>query len=254
VSDEEPTQQQVLTAILRGRGGRRDFVPIDRAFLQRREPGGGPGPLAAFVHARRRRALDLYLLGHAIASTPPYDGALPSWAWARALGMGETASSRVFISKTWTWLADQQLVRSERAGNRRRLFLLDESGSGEPYAHGQGQGHKRLDYFKLPHAYWLDGWTQRLDLPAAAVLLIALSLPQTFILPQEHGARWYGISRDTVRRGLRTLVDLNVLDAETRYKRAPLSPTGSAEQRHYRLRKPFARANVRARRAPARAA
>ncbi len=232
-------QGDVLAAILRERGGRRDFVPIDRAFLQRRDPGGGAGPLAAFVRAHRKRALDLYLLGHALASAPPYDGALPSWAWARAFGMPETASSKVFISTTWTWLTEQRLVRSERDGNRRRLFLLDESGSGAPYLHSRGG--KRLDYFKLPYTYWLDGWSDRLGLPATAVLLISLSLPQTFVLPQDHGARWYGLSRDTIRRGLRSLVDLNLLDSHSVYKRAPLSPTGAAEQRHYRLREPFAR-------------
>ena len=234
---EEIAQAEVLSAILRDRGGRRDFVPIDRAFLQLREHGGGAGPLAAFVSTRRKRALDLYLLGHALASTPPYDGALPAWAWARALGMPETPSSRVFISTTWSWLESQGLVRSVRDGNRRRIFLLDESGSGEPYTHGAGR--KRLDYFKLPYAYWLEGWAERLSLPATAVLLIALSLPQTFVLPQEHGGRWYGLSRDTVRRGLSVLLGQGLLDVRVLHKRAPLSPIGTTEHRHYRLCKPF---------------
>jgi len=42
-----------------------------------RQPGaGGAGPLAAFVRGRHAAALDLYLLGHAVASHEPFDVAL----------------------------------------------------------------------------------------------------------------------------------------------------------------------------------
>ena len=152
-------------------------------------------------------------------------------------------ASAVFISKTWNWLEQLQLIRSERDGSLRRIYLLDDGGTGKPYAHGGGPG--RFDYLKLPHSYWLDGWSSQLDLAGTAVLLIALSLPNTFILPQEHGGRWYGISRDTIRRGVRELVDTELLSVHVTHKRAPLSPTGVTEQRRYTLREPFAHIKVR---------
>jgi hypothetical protein len=241
------TQSQVLTALIRGRGGRRNFVPISRSFLQQRHqpkgsPRGGPGPLSKFVTAHRKRALDLWLLLHTIASTQPWDVGLPAWVWATALGMPDTAASHVFISNTWSWLEQQHLVRSERDRTLRRVYLLDDSGSGVPYTHSNA-GQSRFDYFKLPHSYWLDGWSGSLHLPGSAVLLIALSLPKSFILPQQHGGRWYGISRDTVRRGLRELVKHELLSVQITRKQAPLSPTGATEQRRYTLREPFRRLN-----------
>src|SRR4051795_1819610 len=71
-------------------GSRRSAVPIRRAFVQSGSPrrGAGPGPLAAFVKAHHVRALDQYLLFHAVASAPPYNVARESRIWARALGLG----------------------------------------------------------------------------------------------------------------------------------------------------------------------
>lgn len=240
----ELTQDQVLATLLDPRGRRRDFVPIARSFVQQRRAGGGAGPLAMFVTLRRDRALDLWLLAHAVASSPPWDVALPAWVWARALGMDDTPSSRVFISNTWTWLEHQQLVRSERDKNLRRIYLLDDAATGQPYDHAAET--TSFDYFKVSHRYWLDGWNQRLDLPGTAVLLIALSLPKTFMLPQERGGTWYGLSRDTIRRGLHELRAHDLLEMRTTFKKAPRSPTGATEERRYTLKEPFARAPARA--------
>jgi hypothetical protein len=168
---------------------------------------------------------------------------MPAWVWARALGMDDTPSSRVFISNTWTWLEEQHLLRSEHDRSLRRIYLLDDAATGKPYDHSAET--TAFDYFKVPHRYWLDGWNQRLDLPGTAVLLIALSLPKTFTLPQEHGATWYGLSRDTIRRGLHELIENDLLDVRITFKRAPLSPTGATEQRRYSLREPFVRAQAR---------
>jgi hypothetical protein len=59
-------------------------------------------------------------------------------------------------------------------------------------------------YFKIPFGYWLDaeGWHTTLSLRGKAALLIALSLPSPFILPTERAPAWYGISADTLERGL----------------------------------------------------
>lgn len=240
----DPTHTAVLRDLLGSRGGRREFVPIRRSFLQARVAGGGAGPLADFVSGRRERALDLYLLIHALASSPPWDIA-PGWrAWAAALGMPETDASEVSVSKTLSWLEKRQLIRSERDRLLRRIYLLDENGSGMPYEHPARSS--RPDYFKLPYAYWLEGWHRRLDLAATAVLLIALSLRSPFVLPLDHGARWYGISRDTVRRGLRALVEAEVLTFRSNVKRAPRSVTGATEERRYTLQEAFASRERRA--------
>lgn len=231
-------QRETVDALLERSG--RDHVPVRRGFVQRRPKGGGAGPLAPFVRARRGRALDLYLLVHAVASAPPYDATFPAAVWARALDLGSQASAETLVSKSWSWLEGQRLVRTQRRGRLREVTLLHEDGSGQPYRHPGEQGaESRGHYFKLPYAYWRGNFQNRISLPAKAVLLIALSLRDDFVLPTERGAQWYGLSRDTVRKGLRDLRLLGLLAFREERKEAPLSAYGYTLQRHYTLQAPF---------------
>ncbi len=160
-------------------------------------------------------------------------------AWAAALGLPDTPSSRVSLSDSWSWLEHHRLLRSSRDGRLRRIWLLDDTGSGAPYAHG-GEATHKADYFKLPHAFWLEGWNERLDLPAKSVLLIALSLRQAFSLPHTRGGEWYGISRDTIRRGVDQLRVHDLLTMRVAWRATLRSPTGATEERRYTLAGPFA--------------
>jgi hypothetical protein len=207
--------------------------------VQDRVPGGGPGPLASIVRERRRRALDLYLLVHALASSSPWDTTLAAPVWARLLGLEGSAAAST-ISKQWTWLEGQRLVKTSRSRRMRQVVLLREDGSGRPYTHpGLPAGSAEGDYFHLPYSYWRGRFQDRFDLPTKAVLLIALSLQDDFIFPLEHASRWYGISRTTLQAGLRTLRTLGFLDMRVRYREAPLTPTGYTVERHYSLKEPF---------------
>ena len=95
------------------------------------------------------------------------------------------------------------------------VTLLREDGSGAPYWHPgvapTEEDKPEGDYFTLPYAYWDLGLPDRIDLPTKAVLLIALSRPDDFILPLQHAAKWYGISPDSIRAGLRLLQTLGFL-------------------------------------------
>ncbi len=239
-----PTPQQEALAALLERSGR-ESVPIRRSFVQDRRRGGGPGPLAAFVTGRRRRALDLYLLLHAVTSKSPWDVELPGVVWGRLLGLAPQASGTA-VTRQWTWLGEQKLVaEAVSAGRERRLVLLREDGSGRPYEHpgaSTAQGAAEGDYFHLPHSYWTAGMQDLADLPTKAVLLIALSLSDGFLLPLDKGPRWYGISKDTVRTGLRGLLSRGFLEVTETSKSAPLSAMGWTIERRYTLRGPFKRA------------
>jgi hypothetical protein len=233
-------QRETIEALLERSG--RDYVPLRRSLVQRGPRGGGAGPLAQFVRQRRGRALDLYLLAHAVASAPPYDVTFPAAVWVRALALTPSTSSETMVSKTWTWLEQQRLVKTQRRGRLREVVLLYEDGSGRPYRHPGEQGAEdRGHYFKLPHAYWQGNFHNRIGLPAKAVLLIALSLRDDFLLPTERGAQWYGLSRDTVRKGLRDLRLLGLLAMREERKAAPLSAIGYTIERRYTLRDPFRR-------------
>jgi hypothetical protein len=234
-----PEQKAAVEALLERSG--RSFVPIRRSFVQDRHRGGGPGPLAAFVTGRRRRALDLYLLLHALASRAPWDVELPGIVWARLLGLSGASVGSV-VAQQWQWLEARRLIDVTRAGRHRRVVLLREDGSGRPYTHpGLPEGDRQAegDYFRFPHAYWSADLQDWADLPTKAVILIALSLRDDFILPLDRGPQWYGISKDTLRSGLRGLQTRGFLSVRQRRKRAPLSATGYTYERLYRLRAPL---------------
>jgi hypothetical protein len=232
-------QREAITALLERSG--RQWVPLRRSFTQVRSKGGGAGPLASFVSGRRRRALDLYLLAHAAASSEPWDVGLPATVWARMLGL-ESSGGLSVVSRQWTWLEARGLISTHRHEGMRKVTLLREDGSGGAYFHPglEAAGEPpEGDYFSLPYAYWELGLPDRVDLPTKAVLLIALSRPDDFILPLEHAAKWYGISPDSLRTGLRLLETLGFLERRTRRETAPLTAAGFREERRYTLRPPF---------------
>jgi hypothetical protein len=226
--------QQTLAALLNR--SHREALPLRRSFLQARRKGGGAAPLAKFVRLRRELALEMWLLAHAVASAPPWDVALAASVWARALDLEPGPSTRVRISENWRWLEDVGLITRARRGRLVAVTLLEEGGSGEPYRHPAEAGG---DYFNVPHSYWLLGLHHGLSLPAKAVLLIAWSQRPGFILPVDHGARWYGLSPATVQRGIRDLVDRGLLLVHQVRKVAPLAPGGWSSDRHFYLAGPF---------------
>src|SRR5205814_1890727 len=135
---------------------------------------------------------------------------------------------------------DQRLIKTQRVGRLREITLLREDGSREPYRHpGEEGATDRGHYFKIPYAYWEGNFHNRLRLPAKAVLLIALSLQDDFLLPTERGREWYGLSTDTLRKGLRDARLYGLLSMTTEIKPAPLSATGYTTERRYRLEAPF---------------
>ncbi len=235
------SSQATIEALLERSKRPTSEVPIRRTFVQqgtRKAPG--PGPLADFVRRHDDRALDLYLLLRAVASGGDWEVGESSLIWARCLDLGSADTARSAISKTWRRLEDMNLVTRTRSRRRAIVTPLREDGSGKRYTH-PGAGKRRQPYMKLPFAYWTapESWHRQFDLPTKAMLLIALSLEDNFILPYDRAKAWYGISADTAERGLRALRRAELLSARSQYEEAPLSPLGYTERLYYTLRPPF---------------
>lgn len=236
VANPQETVEGLLTRSKR----RGQAVPIRRAFVQQgsqRQPT--PGPLAGLVKNRDERALDLYLLLHAVASAPPWDVAEAAPVWGRTLGLIKPGNAGSAVSKTWKRLEARHLIARSRSGRGVNVTLLHEDGSGNPYTHPG----LRDPYLKLSYSYWTapEAWHQKLTLAAKAMILIALSLPQEFILPLEKASDWYGISADTAHRGVQQLKSCGLLAVRKEFKKAPLSPLGYTEQSVYALQGSFSR-------------
>lgn len=250
VSESEPpvvTAEETVDDIVARSGRRGSAFQLRRSFLQLPDPSGTgtiPGPMARLVTAGDLRGLQLFLLLLTKASAEPWDAALPAAVWARALGLpdptGKTATST--ISKAWMRLERHSLVTRERSRRMARVTLLCEDGSGLPYT---SPGALRESYLQVPTALWTKGddnghrWYRALTLPELAVLLIARSHGDHFRLPSEDAAKWYGISADSVSRGLRGLQRRGLLDMSKTYKKAPLSPVGYTAELRYTLQDPF---------------
>jgi hypothetical protein len=226
---------------------RRKFAPIRKDFVQL--PAGSPiraSMLSTFVNRRDRRALNAYLFILAITSSgDSADGwttTLPLTVWARAFDTDQTAtgaSATAAVSKVLTRLEQRQLITRARRGRARhvQVGLLREDGSGQPYTR-PGAGNKER-FLTLDNAYWTDGWYEELDLPAIAMLLVALHEKQGFRLPAENAPQWYGWSADTAERGFAQLVENDLLLKEQKLVKAPLSPSGLAQVNEYHLLPPF---------------
>jgi hypothetical protein len=238
-SDVAATPEETLLDLLNR--SRRSSVPIRRSFLQLPGPPKQPGPLASFVEGRRPIALDLWLLLHAGAASPPWDVRQPALSWARILDLPQTLSSETTISRNWTWLEQRHLVRSKRDHRVRKVFLMMEDGSGRKFKRPTGQ---QRGFFKLPYAYFTQRWHKELKLAGKATLLICLAQAPTFTLPTEHAARWYGLSADTLQRGLDELRELELLKVWSRAKKAPRTRFGYTVENHYALQGPFVRAPI----------
>lgn len=236
---EAASADETLTHLLNYERQGRSSTPLRRLFLQDTSGAGQPAPLPDFISARRGLALDLLLLLHCVAGGSPWDVGLPAGAWARALDMPQTVSSETTISKNWTWLETRQLIRSDRHKRLRRVYLLREDGSGRDYRRPDG---RQRGFFHLPFSYFMGRWHKHLKLPGKVVLLIALSRDPEFILPAEHASGWYGISADTLQRGLDELRSANLLSVRTSLRKAPAARYGVTQDYHYRLKEPFARA------------
>ena len=208
--DDEPiTPKSVRAALLEPL--RRPGPPIRRQFLQHHGGDRRPGLLSAFVAEQRLIALRLYMLLHTLALKEPWDKHLPARTWALALGRTNKGAEST-ISRNWAWLKDKGLITAERSRGVLGVALRQEDGEAD-YTRPRGR------YFVLPDVYFRLGWDGKLDLPSTAVLLIALSKSTKdpwFTLRAEVETDWWGMSPDTLRRGLDGLQDAGLLHVHLR--------------------------------------
>jgi hypothetical protein len=236
--DEEPASPDSTRDELLGSQTRRGPA-IRAAFLQERGGGRAPGPLHLFVRERRLFALQLYLLLHSIARSDPWDVALPAATWARALDKTGNGAEGT-VSRSWRWLAERQLIRTERSKRLVRVYLLSEAGNGDPYTRSR-------DFFYFPLAFFREGWHLRLGLAGTAVLLICLaksSRAAWFQVRTEAQSAWYGVSADTLQRGLDELREADLLQIHPHTVRDSKARYGTTTVNEYLLVGSFARGDL----------
>lgn len=235
LTDVAPEDDRLHRIVDLLRGTHRSIVPIRESFLQMRGTPPTPGPLSALVRGKHQHALDVYLLLHAAAVSPPYwlNPNPDYWAVLTQRPGQSFRNARLAFHRSLGTLASLDLIRVEASQRSPLVQLLDESGKGDTYFHPSKTGDR---YLTLPHRYWLDGLDRRLDLAGKAVLLLARSLrPKDFTLPLANAFLWYGISPQTLRRGMRRLIDLQLVSYTPTVVPAANAPEGTTIRRTYTL-------------------
>ncbi|WP_203906798.1 hypothetical protein [Rhizocola hellebori] len=245
LTDELPldgagVRSRLLAEALRG------YAPLRKVFVQR--PSGSEtraSVLAAMVTARQERALDAFLLIHALMPVLSEDP-LPLATWARMLNRGRTPCTLRVASAAFRQLVDYKLITREDRGRKTLVTPLLEDGSGDGWTrpgrtrHALGHG-----YLTIPYAYWTNGLVDRLQLAGKAMFLIMLSetsVQTTFSMAVERAPAWYGISERTAERGYKQLRDVGVLLEHRQFVNDPRSPTGFRAVWHRTLAPPFSTA------------
>lgn len=241
--DEQPASpQEIVNAYVR-RSRRKASVGVRKSFVQQGGLGRNalPGPLARLVRNGDIVALDAYLFARLMGSQDPWDVQLPADVWALMLGLDDRQpqAARNLVSKALHRLEKANLIKRQRVGRRAVVYPLHESGNGDPYT--VITGGRDDPYLQLPLTFWTKGWHGKLQLPAQAMLLVALDQKPMFSLTPEYAQRWYGVSAATASRGYTELKKNGLLEERWRKIRDDLSPVGWQRRLTYRLVGDFAK-------------
>ncbi|MEU4642275.1 hypothetical protein [Micromonospora sp. NPDC023814] len=257
-SAEAATGGQARAALLKR--AKRLNVPLRREFVQLNDQNKTRASvLASFVNTGAQRSLRAYLTVLAASSAEDELGwytEFDSMVWARLFDAHEaatTASARTAAWRTLQQLADKNLVEVSRVKGSRKIGvrLLREDGSGKPYTR-PGLGNND-PYFNIPTTFWTKGFDEVVGLPGLAMLLVLCGERKWRMILPEHMPKWYGWSADTTERGLKTVMELNLVERREKRKAAPLSPLGFTRYFEYRVR-PIMRPKVQRQRAESGAA
>jgi hypothetical protein len=210
--------------------------------------------LADLVSAHQGRALDAYLLLLALEPILDADEPIEAAMWARLLDDEPRVAASV--SRTWLQLERRGLITRERRKGHVHVLPRREDGkasytrpgvrkSGARGADTTGGWPAKDWYFVLPHTYWERGLDQRLGLAAKAMLLVSLqatSTNATYWMRYEDAPKWYGLSEESVQRGLKQLRDEQLLVEHFQKIKSTRSATGLMTRTHYALAGEFSTA------------
>lgn len=225
------------------------YLVIRQHFVQFDSSRARPGALSTIVSDRKHRALVLYLLLLTVwpylRSRKPFSSAV----WIRALTSKDGPQwNRSELSKAWTQLVTLGLVEREREGRLSRIHPMREDANGLYVPPSGAKKTWSEAYFTIPGEFWSDEWFAKLNLAELAVLLIVAKETTTsdeMYVTEERVRDWYGISPNTLRKGVRGLEQKGLLKRRPERRKAPLTPLGYTIRWWYSLTGPFSSAERR---------
>lgn len=209
-------------------------APIRRRFIKSFD--GETPRLPALIKGGRGGEMRLKVLLTAIWLTTesrtknkPYID-YPLATWAEMCGLNPEPAALRRVSDAISRLRSDEYFRVEvRPGQASRIFLLQEDGSEGLHTFPKDAPH---GYLKIPAGLWVSQWIAALSGTAIWALLILLveraeTKPRWFPPRMTHD--WYGISADTLSKGVKELEGFGL--ASTKRQRIRESPPDAP---HYR--------------------
>jgi hypothetical protein len=230
--DTDGTRRELLGDAKRG------FVRVRKDFVQRTEEPR-PSTLAEFVRGKKERALDLLLT--ILALEPILEGSpLPLATWATLLDSSEHPCTPRAAGTALRVLTEMGLIEVSGSKVLPIIGLTSDSGRvvkpAQDAAATPGRG-----FFTIPFTFWTAGAIDHLRLPGKAMLLIMLKEThdpngkQTFTMPVQRAADWYGISERTAERGYLELAKKGYILQHVQKVADPRHPAGRREIYHRAL-------------------
>ncbi|MFI7455499.1 hypothetical protein ACIBQX_49130 [Nonomuraea sp. NPDC049714] len=137
------------------------------------------------------------------------------------------------------------MALDRRPGEATQVHLLDDAGSGQRYyqpgplakpaPRRSAKDRQRHFYVQLNREFWTEGWVSELSGAAVAMYLVALHeergrVGETIWISPRIGRELYDLSDEIRSKGLRELVDYELLDLQRR----PVAHTSFDEQHRTR--------------------
>lgn len=166
-----------------------------------------------------------------VAVAPPFDVTEPARVWAQLIGLEDPeGNGAARVNAAIRTLEEGRFLRVERKpGMPSRVFLMNETGNGEPYtkpsdywlpggARPDGPDTRPL-YTRIPSEFWTNGWITQLSAPAVAMFLALLhqsrggSRQEIWFSPAVADRR-YGLTNATRSKGVRELESLGLVEID----------------------------------------
>ena len=252
IKDEDPLGESGIRASFLA-SARRGYAPLRKVFVQKTDPKKPRASvLAAMVTARQERALDAFLLLHALEPVLDKDRPLALGTWARILSSKGDRWSTQNVGRAFEALEKRRLVSRVPKGRGILVQPLMEDGSGDPWDRpGSDSTTVGKGYMVIPHDYWTSGLSDELSMPGKAMFLIMLretTQDLSFSMAIERAQEWYGISERTAERGYKELRKYEVADGQPllmEHRQLVADhrlPTGNRAVWHRALAQPYSQA------------
>lgn len=215
--------------------------PVRTVFLRRNSEQDAVPPMMAMLGSGGGRGgdvrLKLYLSLLWASPGGDHDTDFVATDWAQLLGLPSfSTKGKRRVYEALIWLAARGFItKRERLGRSSVVTVLDESGSGGPYAKPSEQASKggAPTYRRLQPTWWTNAWIAALSGRALAFWLVLMdetnnaAKTDAVWLSESQTSKKFAISPYLRQHAMRELKHFDLITARRQFTREPFGVTSS---------------------------